>query len=144
MRLHHVHVRHEFANPVDRVFAHLSEHENLSAVFAPVRVARVRDGEDGRRNGVGSTRKLSFAGLMPFEETVMEFVEGERIVYRITKGSPLRGHEGVMEFSALPGGGTLLDYRIQLGSPIPGLAAVVKHALTRSIPRGLGSVDAKA
>jgi uncharacterized protein YndB with AHSA1/START domain len=144
MRLHHIHVRQEFAKPVDRIFAHLSEHENLSAVFAPARVERVRDGEDGHRNGVGSTRKLSFAGLMPFEETVTEFVEGERIVYRITKGSPLRGHEGVMAFSALPDGGTLLDYRIQLGSPVPGLAATVKLALSRSIARGLGTIDAKA
>lgn len=144
MRFHHVHVRHEFAKPVDRVFAYLSEHEHLTAVFAPARVERLRDGEDGHRNGVGSARKLSFAGLLPFEETVTEFVDGERIVYRITKGSPMRGHEGVMEFSALPNGGTQLDYRIRLGSPVPGLAAVVKQALTRSISRGLGTVDQNA
>lgn len=140
MRAHHVHVRHDFDKPVERVFAYLSEHENLSALF-PARVERLRDGSDGHRNGVGSCRRLRGPGLPPFEETVTEFEPGRRIEYRITKGSPLRGHVGVMEFAERPGGGSSLDYRIRLASPIPGLAALVKLALTRSIRSGLRKVD---
>ena len=71
-------------------------------------------------------------------------VPGERIVYRITKGSPLRGHLGVMRFSRLPDGGTHLDYRIRLSSPAPGLALLAKAALTRTIEQGLPEVDARA
>jgi hypothetical protein len=33
--------------------------------------------------------------------------------YRITKGSPLRDHEGVMRFSPTAGGGTHLRYEIR-------------------------------
>jgi uncharacterized protein YndB with AHSA1/START domain len=135
MRLHHVHVTQDFSAPPERVYAHLAEHENLGPLFG-TRVERVCDGET-ERNGVGSCRRLSFNGLLPFEETVTEAVPNERIVYRITKGSPIREHEGVMAFSSTAGGGTHLDYRIKLGSPLPGLTAIVSPVLTRSIGKGL-------
>jgi uncharacterized protein YndB with AHSA1/START domain len=138
MRLSHVHVTHDFRAPVERVFAYLAEHENLAQLFG-TRVERVCDGTT-ERNGVGSCRRLSFWGLLPFEETVTELVPDERIVYRITKGSPMRDHEGVMAFSA-SGDGTRLDYRIRLGSPVPGLAAVVAKALRGNIARGLRKLD---
>jgi len=139
MRLHHVHVERDFAQPAERIFAHLSEHENLSAIFAPMRVERVRDGAT-ERNGVGSCRRLSLFGLLPFEETVTAVAPGERIVYRITKGGPMRDHEGTMIFSPRPGGGSHLDYRIRFGSRVPGLAALAKLAVTRSISAGLRRV----
>src|SRR5215218_9117165 len=119
-RLSHVHVTHDFRAPVERVFAYLAEHENLATLFG-TRVERVRDGET-ERNGAGSCRRLSFNGLLPFEETVTSFSPNERIVYRITKGTPMREHEGVMAFSSADGGGTRLDYRIQFCSAVPGLA----------------------
>lgn len=139
MRLHHVHVTHDFSAPVERTFAYLAEHENLGPLFG-VRIERVRDG-DTERNGVGSCRRLSFNGLLPFEETVTAVVPDERITYRITKGSPMRDHEGTMAFSAGPGKGTHLDYRIQLGSAVPGLALIISRVLTGSIARGLRKLD---
>jgi len=139
MALSHVHVTHDFRAPVERVFAYLAEHENLATLFG-TRVERVRDGET-ERNGVGSCRRLSFWGLLPFEETVTAFAPNERIVYRITKGSPMRDHEGVMAFAANGDGGAHLDYRIQLGSPVPGLAAVVARVLDANIARGLRTLD---
>jgi uncharacterized protein YndB with AHSA1/START domain len=141
MRMQHVHVTHDFSAPVERVFAYLSEHENLGPLFG-VRIVRKCDGTDGERNGVGSCRTLSFYGLLPFDETVTAVIPNERITYRITKGSPMRGHEGNMAFSAGSGGdGTHLDYRIRFGSPVPGLAFIVKTVLTRSIARGLAKLD---
>jgi len=91
MRAHHVHVEHEFTKAPDRVFAYLAEHENLADVFG-AKVTRLCDGEDGQRNGVGSRRQLRIGPLPAFEETVVEFVVPQRIVYRITKGSPLSDH----------------------------------------------------
>ncbi|MGB2712295.1 MAG: SRPBCC family protein [Conexibacter sp.] len=143
MRLQHVHVQQDFAQPVERVYAYLSEHENLGVIFKPLRVVRVRDGQT-ERNGVGSTRRLSFFGLMPFDETVTAVLPNERIVYTITKGGPMKDHEGVMAFSARPDGGSHLDYRIRFASAVPGLAAIVKRAVTRSITAGLKKVDRAA
>ncbi len=139
MRAHHVQVEHDFAKPPQRIFSYLAEHENLAEVFG-AKVTRLRDGEDGERNGVGSVRQLQIGPLPPFEETVTEFVPFERIVYRITKGSPLRGHLGVMSF-APASTGTRFVYDIRLASPVPGLALLVRTVLTRSITRSLANVE---
>jgi uncharacterized protein YndB with AHSA1/START domain len=142
MRAHHVHIEHDFSKPPERIFAFLAEHENLAEVFG-AKITRLHDGEDGQRNGVGSVRKLKIGPLAPFEETVTEFVPSERIVYRITKGSPLRGHVGVMELAPIPAG-TRFVYDIRLASPIPGLALLVRAMLTRSIKRSLPKVERDA
>jgi len=144
VRAHHVHIEHHFEKPPAAVFAHLAEHENLASLFG-AEIARVRDGDDGERNGVGSVRRLRIAPLPPFEETVTEFVAPERIVYRITKGNPLlRGHVGVMTFAPGAGGGTDFVYDIRLASPVPGVAAIVRASLTRSINAALPDVDRDA
>lgn len=142
MRAHHVHVEHTFAKPPERIFAHLAEHENLADVFG-ANVARLRDGEQ-ERNGVGSVRELRVGPLPSFQETVTEFVPGERIVYRITKGSPMRGHVGVMTFAPTPSGGTRFVYDIRIASAIPGVAPLVTASLTRSIRKSLAGIDAAA
>ena len=142
MRAHHVHIEHDFAKPPEQIFAHLAEHENLADVFG-AKIERLRDGQDGERNGVDSARRLKIGPLAPFEETVTEFVPYERIVYRITRGSPLRGHVGVMSFSPTPGG-TRFVYDIRLASPVPGLALLVRAALTRSITKSLPKVEREA
>jgi uncharacterized protein YndB with AHSA1/START domain len=141
MRAHHVVVDWTFAKPPAPIFAHLAEHENLAALFG-AKVTRLRDGES-ERNGVGSVRRLRIGVLPPFEETVTEFEPDRRIVYRITKGSPLRGHVGEMTFAA-EGEGTRFHYDIRLASPIPGLAVLVKASLTRSVLRALPGVDRDA
>jgi uncharacterized protein YndB with AHSA1/START domain len=142
VRAHHVHVEHRFEKPPERVFAYLAEHENLAELFG-ARITRLRDGTDGRRNGVGSVRRLQVGPGPPFEETVTEFVPPERIVYRITRGSPLRGHVGVMTF-APDAGGTRFVYDIRLASPVPLLALLVKLSLTRSINASLANVERAA
>jgi uncharacterized protein YndB with AHSA1/START domain len=142
MRAHILHVTHDFAKPADAVFAYLSQHENLGE-FLNAKVTRLSDG-DTDRNGVGSRRQLKVGPLPPFEETVTEYVPGRRLGYKITKGSPLKDHWGLMEFSDRPGGGCHLDYKIKLASPIPGVAGIVKKTLTKSITDTLPKVDAAA
>jgi uncharacterized protein YndB with AHSA1/START domain len=142
MRAYHVTVDHLFSKPPERIFAYLAEHENLADLFG-AKVTRLKDGDDGHRNGVGSVRKLQIGPGPPFEETVTEFDPPSRIVYRITKGGPLRGHVGIMTF-APEGTGTRLHYDIRLASPVPGLAAIVRASLTRSVNKGLPKVDRDA
>jgi uncharacterized protein YndB with AHSA1/START domain len=141
-RVQRVLVERDFEQSVDRVFAYLSEHENLGAIF-PMKVERVRDG-DSERNGVGSVRKLSMAGLMPFEETVTAVEPNRRIEYRITKGTPLRGHRGEMLFSEREGGGSHLRYEIVFGSKVPAIAKVVRSQLQKSVSKGMDTVAQQA
>lgn len=135
-------IDHDFTLPVDRVFAYLAEHENLEAVFG-ARIKRLSDGTDGTRNGVGSRRALKVGPLPAFEETVTEVIENSLIRYRITKGSPLRDHEGLMLFSATETG-SHLHYEISFGSVVPGLDVLIKQGLQRNVAKGLHKVDGAA
>lgn len=137
-----VHIQQEFEVPVERAYAYLAEHENLSTVFG-LKVERVKDG-DTERNGVGSVRRLSIGGVAPFEETVTQTIPNELIEYRITKGGPLRNHLGTMRFSALPNDRSSLDYTIVFGAAVPLLASIVKRGLQSGLKRGLPKVNSYA
>lgn len=139
--MQNIDITHDFTLPVERVYAYLAEHEHLGPLFG-AKITRVKDG-DTTRNGVGSVRQVKVGPLPPLEETVLEAVPNERIVYRITKGSPLRNHRGVMEFSATTAG-SRLRYLIEFGAVVPGLDRVVKRGLERNIRKGLQTVDARA
>jgi uncharacterized protein YndB with AHSA1/START domain len=129
-----VHETYEFDAPVERVYAWFSEHSNLKTLFG-VDVERIKEG-DTEPNGVGSVRKLSLKGLMPFEETVTEAIPNERIEYRVTKGTPLRNHLGVMVFSTTGDGRSHIDYTITFDAAVPGLDKAVAAGLSRSVRRG--------
>ena len=129
----------EFPFPVSDLFNHLSEHENLSALFAPAKVRRVKEG-DVEPNGVGSVRRLSLPLTPAFEETVTEFERDRRIAYRITRGSPLRDHHGEMVFSPHGEGGSRLQYTIVFRGKLPLVGALVKPALENGIRRGLNKL----
>ncbi|WP_238400972.1 SRPBCC family protein [Alloalcanivorax marinus] len=139
MGLQRIEIDKTFPFPVDALFRHLSDHENLSSLFAPAKVRRVKAGE-GEPNGVGSVRRLSLPLTPPFEETVTEFEPRQRIAYRITKGSPLRDHFGEMVFSEHGDGGSRLQYTIVFRGKVPLLGALVKPALENSIRRGLNNL----
>jgi uncharacterized protein YndB with AHSA1/START domain len=138
MREHWVHVERDLNAPVEQVFNHLAEHENLAALFG-AKVTRLNDGETDR-NGVGSRRELKLGPLPSFQETVTQYVPNELIEYKITKGSPLDNHVGIMKFSPSANGGTHLDYRIRIASKIPGVGTIVTKNLTRDVTKGLAGV----
>lgn len=136
-----IEIEHDFALPVERVYAYLAEHENLSPLFG-AKVTRVRDG-DTDRNGTGSVRALKIGPLPTFEETVTDAVVNQHINYRISKGSPLRNHSGSMTFSPRESG-SHLRYVIEFGATLPGLDRLVKRILQTTITKGLPRVDRNA
>lgn len=131
----------DFSLPVGRVYAYLSEHENLGPLFG-AKVERVRDGDDSR-NGVGSVRRLKVGPLPPFEETVTQAVPDELVEYRITKGGVLKDHRGEMRF-APKGTGSTLTYVIEFDGKVPGTGPLIARSLERSVRAGLRTVDARA
>jgi uncharacterized protein YndB with AHSA1/START domain len=135
-------IERRLASSPELLFDFLAEHENLALLFGG-KVTRVRDGSDGHRNGVGSTRRLKPPLAPALEETVTEFVPHELIRYRISRGSPLRDHEGVMRF-APDGTGTALHYEITFRGAFPGVGKLVAAMLRRDIARGLTQADSAA
>lgn len=125
----------EFPYPVSQLFAYLSVHENLEEIFAPAKIRSIKAGTE-HPNGVGSVRELRILLAPPFEETVTAFKENELIEYRITRGSPLKNHHGVMRFYPF-GAGSRLHYTIEFEGKLPLVAQLIRLALEKSIRRGL-------
>lgn len=136
-----VHVTQDFPQPVEELFAHLSEQENLEPLFG-AKVRRLTDGTDGTRNGVGASRELRVGPTPPFVETNVEVVPNELLRYRITKGGLLKDHEGTMRFSSTPPG-SRLDYTIVFDGKLPGVGPLVQKGLTRSVTKGLKAYAAR-
>jgi uncharacterized protein YndB with AHSA1/START domain len=130
-----VQVIQDFSQPVEEVFAYLSEQENLGPLFG-AKIRRLTGGSDGTRNGAGASRELRVGPLPGFVETNTEVVPDELIRYRITRGGVLKDHEGVMRFSRR-GEGSRLDYTIVFDGKAPGVGPLVKLMLTRNISAGL-------
>lgn len=133
-----VHVVHTYTSDPATVFEKLSEHENLGPVFG-AKIARVKDG-DTSRNGVGSTRSLKIGPLPAFHETTTVSEPNTLIEYKISKGSPLKGHWGRQVLTPTPEGGTVLDYTIGFDMAVPGVAGIVAKVLTKNIAKGLGKL----
>jgi Polyketide cyclase / dehydrase and lipid transport len=135
-----IEVTQDSALPVGRLYAFLSEHENLGPLLG-AKVIRVRDGLTDR-NGAGSVRRFHLGPLPAFEETVTAVVPDEMIEYRISKGSPLRDHRGVLRF-APKGTGSTVTWTITFSAP-PVLDRVVALGLRFAVRRGLATVDRRA
>jgi uncharacterized protein YndB with AHSA1/START domain len=115
------------------LFPYLADHEHAAALFGS-KVVSVHE----------STREMRPAPLLPtFDETITELVPDELIRYRITRGSPLRDHEGVMRLTP-DGTGTFLRYEITFRGAFPGVGKLVAAMLRRNISRGLVAADSAA
>ena len=136
-------IDHDFPVPVEQAFNHLCEHENLEPLLG-AKITRLKDGDDGTRNGPGSVRQLKIGPLPPFEETTTEVVPNELIRYKITKGSPLKDHAGEMRLTPNADGTAHLHYEISFRSTVPGLDFVVAKGLKKNIAKGLHNADFSA
>ncbi|TVP56401.1 MAG: SRPBCC family protein [Halomonadaceae bacterium] len=135
MAVQRIHIEHHFPYSVEAVFGFLSVHKNLEKVFFPAKIKRIKDGSD-TVDGTGSVRRMRLPLAPAFEETVTEMQPNEKIVYRISKGSPLRNHQGTMVFSGTTGG-CKLDYQMEFEGRFPLVGPVVKVALEQGIRQGL-------
>lgn len=129
----------EYPFPVSRLFGYLAEHENLEAIFGLPKIKRISDGRYAR-NGEGSAREMRILAGPSFVETVTAYKENELIEYRITRGSPLKNHVGVMRFSATASGGAHLHYTVMFEGRLPLIGPLVRLGLERIMRRGLAKL----
>jgi uncharacterized protein YndB with AHSA1/START domain len=134
MSIQTVTINQVFDAPLKQVFATLSDHEKFGQICG-INMTRIKDGTE-HLNGLGSVREIKIGVLPSFQETISKFVDNERIEYKITQGSPIKNHLGVLIFSEKKGK-THLNYTIQLESKIPLTTALIKIVLGTGIKRGL-------
>lgn len=134
MAIQTITINQAFDRPVKQVFSTLSDHEKFGKICG-IDMKRVVDGT-AHLNGLGSIRDIKVGILPSFQETITKYIENERIEYKITKGSPIKNHIGVLIFTEVKGKAHL-KYTIELESKIPCTTAIIKFALESGIKRGL-------
>jgi uncharacterized protein YndB with AHSA1/START domain len=141
MQQQKVEIHQDFPKPVAKVFADLSDHENLGRIMgAPM--TRLVDGQgDGGKNGVGSVRRVG-PPVVGFEETVISCETDRLIEYRVTKGGPIKNHLGRMVFTETPTG-SHLHYVITFDSKIPFAGPAIRKVLANAASQALAKYAAR-
>ncbi len=138
-------IRRSFNAAPEKVFAIFASHEQFAAALTgPLgvklnAVRRIKTGE-GSPDGVGSVRRIGF-GPTAFEETIVKSEAPKRLEYRISKGSPLRNHRGIVSFTPTSTGGTAVDYRISFTPMIPGTGPAFALLLEKLIGSGMRRIE---
>lgn len=134
MSIQTITINQTFDAPLDQVFATLGDHEKFGKICG-ITMRRVVDGTE-HLNGLGSVREIKIGLLPPFQETITKYIENQCIEYKITKGSPIKNHVGVLIFSE-QGNQTNLNYTINLESRIPFTSLGIKALLGLGLRQGL-------
>jgi len=126
----HVEVIHDFAAPVERVWACYTDHRGWSRWVRLGRVTLAREGQP-TPDGVGCVRVIG-PGPFAVHEEVLVFEPSRRMVYALIKGAvPIRHHRGEVTFAALPDGRSRVTWRCQFDSIVPGLGPLVRRGVAR-------------
>jgi|TARA_R110002049_G_scaffold22213_5_gene79934 hypothetical protein len=136
MAIQTITINQAFDGSVKQVFSTLSDHEKFGKICG-INMKRIVDGA-AHLNGLGSVREIKVGVLPAFQETITKFIENEKIEYKITKGSPIKNHLGVLIFTETKGKAHL-KYTIELESKIPLTTSLIKFALESGIKKGLKS-----
>lgn len=134
-----VYVHQQFPVSVVRLFEFLSIHENLDVLFAPVKSKLLKNGV-ATPYGVGSVRQMQ-SPLGSFQETITVSEPHKRIEYKVTQGSPIKNHHGVMVFEG-DAQRSSLDYTIFFEGKFPLIGAMVRIGLQRTVSQGLAKLAA--
>ena len=120
------------------VFNWFAVHKNLDEVFQGNKHKLVKAAAGDNPYAAGSVRSITIAGLpLPaFEETVTVFEAPHRYEYTIIKGSPLKNHYGVMEFTEAAGA-TTLHYVIEFEGRVPGPGSLIAKSVNKQVQAGL-------
>jgi hypothetical protein len=125
----HVEVQQLIAAPIDAVWAQYTDHVSWTQWAGIGRVRLEREGTPAP-NGVGCVREISNLGVKLYEE-VVSFDAPRRMTYRVVRGAvPISDHLGEVVFESRDGG-TLVTWRVQFNSRIPGLGGLIRAYLTR-------------
>jgi len=123
------------AAPPSTVFEVLADHRNYSTINSRIRSSTLEREGDPAPNGVGAIRVLKAIGP-PLREEIVEYVPGERLVYRLLSGAPLRDHVGTVTLTERTGG-THVSYRIDTKPRIPLVVLPVVKTAVRQLFDGV-------
>ncbi len=135
-----VEVRHLFHKPVQTVWDRYTDHAGWTNWAGLGRARLTREGVPAP-NGVGCIRAFSRAGITAVHEEVTSFEPPKRMAYRIVKGGgPIKDHFGEVVFER-NAEGTLVTWRAQFNSGIPGVGGILRVMIERMFRHALAGLD---
>lgn len=137
MAVQRIEIKQTFNAPANEIFSVLTDHEAFGRLIN-TNIKRVVDAQGENKNAAGSVRRINMFPAPPFEESVIEFEQGKRMKYVVSKGSPLKNHFGEMVFSE-DAGKTMLVYTIEFQPkiPFPFWGPLLKKMIENSMQKGL-------
>ena len=129
---------HVFAASPETIFHYFADHSQFMALLG-AKGTRIKDGNDGHVNGLGSVRKIT---LPPpaFEETILTFKPNSLLEYTITKRGLVKNHWGRIEFHPTAEGGTRLHYTIVFDQKIPCTGGLIVKMLKGSFDKNVAKL----
>jgi len=138
MKIHEIKVYQEFDAAIEQTWEAFNDHANFGKMLGQ-KITRIVDSSDPQNiNGLGSVRLIGLP-IGSFEETIVRSEKPDVIEYKITRGTPLHYHHGRIQFTALPGGRSAVNYSIDLGSKYPLIGVVLKGVLAKGIGGALAN-----
>ena len=125
------------AAPPSTVFEVLADHRNYSTINSRIRSSTLEREGQPAPNGVGAIRVLKSIGP-PIREEILEYVPGERLVYRLLSGAPLRDHVGTVTLTERTDG-THVSYRIDTKPKVPLVVLPVVKTAVRQLFDGVAT-----
>ena len=143
MSVQHIKIINLFNAPVDTIFGLLADHEAFGKLIN-AKIKRVADSQSENKNGLGSVRRIYIFPGLAFEETVITFEPNRLMAYTVSKGSPIKNHQGRMAFSHEQGK-TRLIYTIDFEPKLPFLffGSLIKKVIEKSMRDGLKRLSAQ-
>ena len=137
--MQHVEVTQIIPAPLQAVWNRYNDHGSWGQWAGLGEATLAREG-DPPPNGVGCVRVFTNAGIVKVHEEVVAFEPPTRMAYRLVKGGPgLRDHLGEAIFTPHDGG-TLITWRCQFNSKIPGMGGVLRWFITRLFRNALAGL----
>ncbi len=127
--MRYVEVQQVIEAPVQAVWRRYTDHVSWSD-WAGLGTVKLAQQGTPPPNGAGAVRVISSAGVKVFEE-VVTFEPPRRMTYRVVRGwIPITDHLGEVVFEP-HARGTLVTWRCQFNSKIPGLGGLFQRLVTR-------------
>jgi len=128
--MHKVLVKRLISAPIDEVWACYTDHRGWVRFLGMGTIQLQPEGQS-LPDGVGCVRHISVAGVEMVAEEVTVFEPPHRMKYRVIKGGgPIRNHDGEVLFTS-EGNGTLVTWRCEFDSALPGLGPAICFGVTR-------------
>ena len=140
MSMQEIKVEQSISLDCEQAFGVLADHARLGRLF-PGDFQLLTPGEDpAEPNGVGAVRRIR-QGPVRFEETVTVFEPAYLLGYRVSKGSPIKAHQGLIRLVPITHG-CRVDYRINFKPKLPGTGWLLKQIIERDIKAALDTLSA--